>query len=78
VGKTGRDAFCHAFTPSLSFTLVLMAFENFQYPWDAQVSVFPLLCLLNGFQVLFRVKQVVKNIMQRPAPGLGSCEWLSV
>jgi len=24
------------------------------------------------------VKQVVKNIVQRPAPGPGSCEWLGV
>jgi len=37
-----------------------------------------LFCLLNVFQVLFRVKQVVKNIVQRPAPGLDSCEWLGV
>jgi len=29
-------------------------------------------------QVLFRVKQVVKNIVQRPAPGPDSCEWLGV
>jgi len=27
---------------------------------------------------LFRVKQVVKNIVQRPAPGLDSSEWLGV
>jgi len=37
-----------------------------------------LLCLLNGFQVLFRVKQAVKNIVQRSAPGLDSFEWLGV
>jgi len=37
-----------------------------------------LFCLLNSFQVLFRVKQVVKNIVQRPAPGLDSCDWLGV
>jgi len=37
-----------------------------------------LFCLLNGFWVLFTVKQVVKNIVQRPAPGLDSCEWLGV
>ena len=53
-----------------------MAFENFEYPWDAQASTLLLLCLLNGLQVLFRVKQVVNNIVQRPAPGLDSCEWL--
>jgi len=71
VGKPRGDAFPHSFTPRLSFRLVLMAFENFEYPWDAQASVFLLLCLRNGFQVLFRVKQVVKNVVQRPAPGPG-------
>jgi len=65
-------------SPPLSFRLLLTPFENFEYPWDAQASVFLLFCLLNGFQVLFRVKQVVKNILQRPAPGTDSCEWLGV
>jgi len=37
-----------------------------------------LLCLLNGFQVLFRVKQAVKNIVQRSALGLDSSEWLGL
>jgi len=78
VGKTGGDTFPHSFTPPLFFRLVLIAFENFEYPWDAQGSTLLLFCLLNGFQVLFRAKQVVKNIMQRPAPGLDSCEWLGV
>ena len=78
VGKTGGDAFPHSFTSPLSFRLVLAAFENFKYPWDAQASTLLLLCLLNGLQVLFRVKQVVKNIMQRPVPGLDSYEWLGV
>jgi len=78
MGKTGGDAFPHSFNPPLSFRLILTAFENFEYPWDAQASVFLLLRLLNGFGVLFRVKQVVKNIMQRPAPGLDSSEWLGV
>jgi len=64
--------------PSLSFRLVLKAFENFEYPWDAQASSLLLLCLLNGFQVFFRVKQVVKKIAQRPVLGLDSCEWLGV
>jgi len=29
-------------------------------------------------QVLFGVKQIAKNIVQRPAPGLDCCEWLGV
>jgi len=78
VGKTRGDTFPHSFTPPLSFRLVLTAFENFENPWDAQTSLLLLFCLLNGFWVLFRVKQVVKNIAQRPAPGLDSCEWLGV
>jgi len=78
VGKTGGDTFPHSFEQPLSFRLVLTAFENFEYPWDAQASTLILLCLLNGLQVLFRVKQVVKNILQRPVPGLDSCKWLGV
>jgi len=78
VGKTGGDTFPHSFAPPLSFRLVQMAFENFQYPWDAQARTLLLFCLLNGLQVLFRVKQVVKNIVQRSAPGPDSCEWLGV
>jgi len=78
VGKTGGDTFPHSFNPTLSLMLVLTAFENFEYPWDAQASTLLLFCLLNGFQLLLRVKQVVKNIVQRPAPGLDSSEWLGV
>jgi len=78
VWKTGGDTFPHSVTPPLSLKLVLMAFENFKNPWDAQDNSLLLLCLLNGFWVLFRVKQVVKNILQRPAPGLDSSEWLGV
>jgi len=78
VGKTGGDTFPHSFIPPLSLRLVLRAFENFEYLWDAQASSLLLFCLLNGFWVLFKVKQVVKNIVQRPAPGLDSCEWLGV
>jgi len=65
-------------SPLLSFMLVVTAFEHFQYPWDARVSMLLSLCLLNGFQVLFGVKQVVKNIGQRSAPRLDSYEWLGV
>ena len=73
MGKTAGDAFAHSFTPPLSFRLVLTAFENFRYPWDAQASTLLLLCLLNGLQVLFRVKQVVKNICREMALG-----WMAV
>ena len=73
MGKTEGDTFPHSFAPPLSFRLVLTAFENFEYPWDAQASTLLLLRLLNGLQVLVRAKQVVKNIMQRPARG-----WIAV
>jgi len=78
VGKRDGDTFPHSFAPPLSLRLVLTAFENFEYLWDAQASSLLLFCLLNGFQLLFRVKQVVKNIVQRPALGQDSCEWLGM
>jgi len=71
MGKTGGDTFPHSFTPPPSFRLFVTAFE---YPWDVQASMLLLLCLLNGFQVLFRVKQLVKNIAQRSTLGLDSYE----
>jgi len=76
VGKTRGDTFPHSFTPPLSSRLVITAFEIFEYPWDAQASIFLLFCLLNGFQVLFRVKQLVKNVTQASALVLDSSEWL--
>jgi len=63
MGKTGGDVFPHSFTPPLSFRLAVKAFENFKYPWAAQASTLLLFCLLKGIQVLFRVKQVVNNIV---------------
>jgi len=78
VGKIGGDTFPYSFATPLSFRMVLTTFENFENPCDAQASTLLLSCLLNGFWVLFRVKQLVKNIVQRPAPGLDSCEWLGV
>jgi len=35
-------------------------------------------CLLNQFQVLFRVKKLFKNIQQSCAPGLESYAWPGV
>jgi len=40
VGKTEGDTFPYSFAPPLSLRLVLTAFENFEYPWDAQGSTF--------------------------------------
>jgi len=63
VRKTGGDNFPDCFASPPSFSLVLRASENFDYTWDAQASTLLFFCLLNGFQVLFRVEQVVKNIV---------------
>ena len=74
VGKTGGDTSPYSFSPPLSFRLIVTTFENFEYSWDAQASTLLLLCLPNGFQILFRVKQTLQNIVQNPAPGLDSYE----
>ena len=50
-------------TPSstfpLSSRLITIAFENFKYPQDVQISMFLLLCFLNVFRVLFKVKTTI-------------------
>jgi len=62
--------------PSFSFRLDTTSFENFEYPWDVQVSMLLLLCLLNVFQVFSRVtKFVAKNTTQRLASRLDSHGW---
>lgn len=40
----------------LSSRLITIAPDYFQYPWEVETNVFLLLCLLNAFQVLLRVK----------------------
>jgi len=52
--------------------------DAFPHSFTPQASRVLLFCLLNGLQLLFRAKQVVKNIVQRPALALDSCEWLGV
>jgi len=78
MGKTGGDNLPYSFSLPLSFRLAVRAFENFEYPWDAQASTLLLFCILNGFQVLFRVKQAVKNFTKSSTLGLDSYEWLGV
>jgi len=75
-GKTRGDAFTRSFNPLISFRLVVKAFENFKYPWDSQASTLLLFCLLNGFQVLFRGKELIKIITQGFAPRLDSYQWV--
>ncbi|KAK4806132.1 hypothetical protein QYF61_001055 [Mycteria americana] len=61
--------------PSL---LTTIAFENIEYPWDVQTSMFLLLCLLSVCQALFKVKELFKNTIQRSAPRPDSYEWQGV
>ncbi|XP_051668782.1 uncharacterized protein LOC127482463 isoform X2 [Manacus candei] len=53
-------------------------FENSEYPWAVQTSVFLLLCLLHVFQGWSKVKQLLKNPTQRFALGLDISEWQGV
>jgi len=78
VGKTGGDTFPYSVTPVLSFRADTAAFQNFEYSWDFQASIFLLFCLLNVFQVLFWFQQLFKDIAQRSAPRLDSYEWWGV
>ncbi|KAM9590490.1 uncharacterized protein ACIBXB_005749 [Morphnus guianensis] len=76
MGKLGGDASPRLFASFLSFRLITTAFENFEYPWDAQASVLLVLCLLNMFQVLFRAtKRLFKSTTQRSAPKLDIHGW---
>ena len=52
----------HFFTFPFYSRQVITALENFEYPFEyVQTSMFLLLCLLNVFQVLFKVKQLFKQ-----------------
>lgn len=59
MGKSRRDFSPHS-TFLFSFRLVPIALENFECPRDIQASMFLLLCLLNVFEVSFKVKQLLK------------------
>lgn len=55
--------------------LIKTVLENSEYTQDAQTSMFLLLGLLNMFQVLFMVKQLLKNTTHRSVLRLDSDEW---
>ena len=55
--------------------LVTTAPENFVYPWDVQTNVLPLLHAIYVFQVMFQVKQLFKNMIERSAPRQDSSAW---
>ena len=58
--------------------LVTTAPENSDYPWDVQTSVLPLLRVGNVFQVMFQIKQLFKNMIERSAPRQDSSAWQGV
>ena len=72
---TGETYF---FSFPFSSRQITVALENFEYPWDVQTSMFLLLCLLNVFQVLSKVKQSFKNTFRKSAPRLNSRGWHGV
>lgn len=76
MGETGEDIFRQFFSLSSSFLqVVTIAPESFEYPWDVQTSVFLLLCVVDVFQVMFKIKQSLRNITQRSTPRWDSSEW---
>ena len=64
--EMGEDTFQQILSIPFSFLslpraqeLLAMALENFEYPWDVQTRVLPLLCVENVFQVMFKIKQLL-------------------
>lgn len=83
MGEGKGDTFSHFHFP-LSFPfpfftrLVTVALQNFEYNWDVQNNMFLLLCLLNVFQVLFKINQLFKNTTQKSALIQDNYEWEGV
>lgn len=71
----GGDTSLHLPLPSRLITTNL---ENFEYIWDVETSMFVLLCVLSGFQVLFKNKQLFKNTTQWSALKPDSYQWQHV
>ena len=42
--------------------LITIALENFEYSWDVQTSMLLLVCVMNAFQIMFKIKQLYKNV----------------
>jgi len=55
--------------------LLTTAFENFEYLWDVQISMLLLLHVVNVFLIMFKIKQLFKNTVQRTALTWDSSEW---
>ncbi|MCQ4187479.1 hypothetical protein FK515_28195, partial [Klebsiella pneumoniae] len=75
MGKSEEGTFPYSFTFPFSFERVTSALENFEYPWDVQASILLLLCVLNGFQMLFRIKQLFTKFTRRSAWRLDGQGW---
>ena len=53
----------------------MVAFQNVEYPWDVQTSMFLSLCLLSALQVFSKVKQILKSVIQRSVLRQASYVW---
>lgn len=61
-----------------SSRLITTALENFEWIWDVETSMFVLLCVLSGFQVLCKNKQLFKNTTRWSALKPDSYQWQGV
>lgn len=61
-----------------SSRLITTALENFECIWNVETSLFVLLCVLSGFQVLCKNKQLFKNTTQWSALKPDSYQWQGV
>ena len=41
--------------------VVTVALQDFEYLWGVETTVLLLLCVMNVFQVMFKIKQLFKN-----------------
>jgi len=57
---------------------VRTALENFEYQEDVQTSMLLLLCVVNVFQVTFKIKQLFKGITQGSVQRWDISEWQGV
>jgi len=53
---------CGPFQPRPFCELITIALENFEYSWDVQTSMLLLVCVMNAFQIMFKIKQLYKNV----------------
>lgn len=65
VGRTGEDNFPQIFTPFFSFSLVMRAFQNFEFLLDVKESMLLCLsCVLTVVYAMFGVREIFKKIKE--------------